>query len=172
MCSSDLCRCDRWRPRVASAFLGSLLTVLSVSSSVAVHLYMLQFSTAASYMLIPELRDSTVWSTSYDLVLGDLVTWSDIQLHHLWSAFYIWYLDIDSDLFLGPAQMIHYVLSVQLYLYTYWIYFSTFHMMYFFTEHGYARLSMSWLSGFFHWFLAGWNLVKSSLVLAKFFLCA
>ena len=50
--------------------------------------------------------------------------------------------------------------------------FSTFHMMYFLTEHGYARLNMSWVSVFFHWFLAGWNLVKSSLVLAKFFLCA
>ena len=97
---------------------------------------------------------------------------SDIQLHHLWSAFYMWYLDIDSDLYF--RAMLRWFIVYFQFSYTCIHVGSIPYFPYdvFLTEHGYARLSMSWLSIFFHWFLAGWNLVKSSLVLAKFFLCA
>ena len=131
-------------------------------------------SIAASYMLAPEFRDCSVCSTSYDLVLGDSVTY---MIRHpvsasLLSFLYMWYLDIDSDLYFR-AMLRWFIVYFQ---FSYTCIHSGFIMYFlydiFFTEHGYARLSMCWLSGFFHWFLAGWNLVKSSLVLAKFFLCA
>ena len=130
-------------------------------------------STTTFYMLAPELRDCTIYYTSYDLVLGDLVTY---MIRHLVSTSLIrhicdsWTLIqtytsgpcSDDSLCTFSSAILLYILDL----------LCTFYMDIFLTEHGYARLSLSWLSVFFHWFLAGWNLVKSSLVLAKFFLCA
>ena len=87
-------------------------------------------STAASYMLAPELHDCTMCSTPYDLVLGDSVTF---MIRNPFSASLISFLYVILGrwfrlVFPGPAQMIHYVLSVHLYLYTWWIYFSTFYI--------------------------------------------
>ena len=106
------------------SIFGSLLTVHSVSASDVVHPYMLQFSTATSYMLAPELRDCTVWSASYDPVLGDSVTYvikhpvAPSLISFLYVILGHWFRLV----FPGHAQMIHCVLSVQLYLYTCWIY--------------------------------------------------
>ena len=107
------------------SIFGSLLTVHSVSASDAVHPYMLQFSTTTSYMFAPELRDSTICSTSYDLVLGDSVTYMIIHpvSASLISFIYVILRHWFRLVLLGHAQMIHYVLSIQLYLYTFWIYY-------------------------------------------------
>ena len=99
-------------------------------------------STAASYMLVPELRDCTMCSTPYDLVLGDSVTF---VIKHPFSAllFSLIYVILGHWFWLvlrGPAHMIHCVLSVQLYLYTFWIYSVLFIWIYFFTDHRYAHL--------------------------------
>ena len=81
-------------------------------------------STAASYMLAPELRDCTVDSTSYALVLGDSVTY---MVRHPVAPSLISFLYVILGHWFrltlpGHAQMIHCVLSVQIYLYTCWIY--------------------------------------------------
>ena len=53
------------------------------------------FITTTSYMLAPELRDCTMYSTSYDLVPGDSVTCViRYLLQHHWWVFYMWYLDL------------------------------------------------------------------------------
>lgn len=80
-------------------------------------------STTTSYMLAPELRDCTMCSTPYDLVLGDFVTF---MIRHPVSASLISFLYVILGHWFwlvlpGHAQMIHCVLSVQLYLYTFWI---------------------------------------------------
>ena len=85
-------------------------------------------STVASYMLAPELCDCTVYSTFYDLVLGDLVTY---MIRHPVSASLISFLYVILRHWLwlvlpGHAQMIHCVLPVQLYLYKFWIYYVIF----------------------------------------------
>ena len=120
-----------------------------------------------SCMIVPFVPPLMIWYLEIQLLI-----WSDIQLHYQWSTFYMWYLDIDSDLYF--RAMLRWFIVYFQFSYTCIHFGSILYFPYdvFLTEHGYARLSMSWLSSFFHWFLAGWNLVKSSLVLAKFFLCA
>ena len=118
-------------------------------------------------VIVPCIPPLMIWYLEIRLLL-----WSDIQFQHHWLDFYMWYLDIDSDLYFRALLK----WFIMYFKFSYTCIHSGFIMYFlydvFLTEHGYARLSMSWLSVFFHWFLAGWNLVKSSLVLAKFFLCA
>ena len=101
----------------------------------------------SSCVIVPFVPPLMIWYMEIQLLI-----WSDIEFQHHWLAFYMWYLDIDSDLYFW-AMLRWFIVYFQ-FSYTCIHVGSIQYFRYdvFLTEHGYAHLSMSWLSGFFHWF--------------------
>ena len=150
----------------SSVHFWQFIQILPVTSST---LICCSFSTTTSYMLAPELCDCTMFSTTYDLVPGDSFTWViRYLLQHHCSVFYMWYLHLFSTCTSGQCSDD----SLCTFQFSYTcIHFGSIDMLFF--HWAWWFLPQTWADSLtsFIGFLAGWNLVKSSLAFARFFIC-